>query len=126
MSTSENTPVGRWSGKVTYEGKVDEFSVDFADNGTLSLTTHRSTGEGRWTANGEGTFTFAVKEKFQMLPNGERPPGVLPGAAYVQIEITARRTGSTFTGSGTAQIRGADESLIHSTQAEMTAQRVIQ
>jgi len=88
MSTSQTSPVGRWSGKVTYEGKVDEFTVDFANNGTLSLTTHRSTGQGRWTANGEGTFTFTVKEEFQMLPNGQRPPGVLPGAAYVQIDIT--------------------------------------
>jgi hypothetical protein len=117
-------PVGRWSGRVVYEGKVDEYTVTFDENGDVSLATADSTGSGSWSATGGDTFSFSVKEVFIMDESGAAPAKVLPGAAYVQIDIDAQRAGSTFTGAGVAQVCGADGSLIHSITAQTSAERL--
>jgi hypothetical protein len=124
MSQVTDAPVGRWSGTVTYEGKVDEYTVAFNESGSVSLSTPESTGRGSWSATGQDTFDFTVKEVFNTDESGAAPDKVLPGAAYVEIHIAARRSGATFAGSGTAQVRGADGSVLHSTTAETTASQL--
>jgi hypothetical protein len=123
MTQSIDVPVGQWSGKVVYEGKTDEYTVTFDENGDVSLVTADSTGSGSWSATGQDTFSFMVKEVFTKDDSGAAPAKVLPGAAYVQINIDARHTGSAFTGEGIAEVRGADGSVIHSTKAETSAER---
>jgi len=117
-------PVGRWSGTASYEGKVDEYTVSFTEDGSVTLETTESTGTGTWSSTGPDTFTYTVKEVFTQDESGGMPAKVLPGAAYVEIHFDARRDGSTFTGTGTAQIRAADGSVIHSTTARTTAHQL--
>ncbi|MGY1683811.1 hypothetical protein [Geodermatophilus sp. SYSU D01176] len=124
MSEFANAPVGLWSGTVAYDGKKDDYTIGFSENGSVDLTTLESTGAGTWTMTGDGAFTYTVKEVFTVDEAGAPPEKVLPGAAYVQIDISAQHTGSTFTGSGIAHVRGADGRVIHSTLAKTVAHRV--
>lgn len=116
-------PTGRWTGEVAYEGQVDAFTIGFADNGTVSLDTAESTGAGTWSATGADTFTFSLKEVFKLDESGALPAKVLPGAAYIIIEVNAQREGTEFTGWGTARIYAADGALVHSTGVKVTAHR---
>jgi predicted ester cyclase len=119
-----NAPVGLWSGTVTYEGKQDEYTIGFNENGAVEMGTGESTGIGSWSVTGDETFRYSVRETFTPGANGEPPTKVIPGAAYVQIDITARRDGGTFTGSGTAEIRTRDGRLIHSSALQTLARQV--
>jgi hypothetical protein len=121
MTQVAGVAVGQWSGSVTYEGKVDEYTVVFDEDGTATLSTTESTGEGTWSATGPDTFTYTIKEYFKRDESGAVPDKVIPGAAYVEINIEARRSGATFAGSGTAYVRTADGQVIHSTAAETSA-----
>lgn len=120
MTQPVQTPVGRWSGTVSHDNETDEYTVVFSPNGTLSLTTAKSTGEGTWSVTGDGKFQFTVREIFnqdvgQHSPNGKR-------AAYIEIKIHAEQAGSAYTGSGTAQVHGPDGTVIYATTAQTTAQ----
>ncbi len=122
MSVSVDAPVGQWSGSVTHDGEVDEYTVTFAEDGAVSIVTAKSKGTGDWSTTGEGTFRFTIREVFnpevgQHSPNGMR-------AAYIQIDIDAQLTGSTYTGTGKAVVHGPDDVVIYSTGAETTARKV--
>jgi len=114
-------PVGRWAGEVAYGGKVDEYTVLFAEDGSMSLDTADSTGTGTWFATSADSFSFEVKEVFRLDESGAPPAKVLPGAAYIKIMIDARRDGGSFTGTGTAEIYTVDGRLVHSTAVETSA-----
>ncbi|MGI5237975.1 ester cyclase [Dactylosporangium sp. CA-139066] len=119
-----SAPVGLWSGTATYEGKRDEYTIGFNENGAVELRSSESTGVGSWWVTGDDEFRYSVREMFTMDASGAPPEKVIPGAAYVQIDITARRDGGTFTGSGTASIRTKDGRLIHSATVQTVAQQV--
>lgn len=125
MSAVISAPVGRWSGSVTYANKVDEYTVAFDENGFAQLTTPDSTGHGKWSATGADTFEFTIREEFTRDANGATTKQLLPGAAYIEIDITARRDGTTFAGAGTARVCATDGTVIHSTAARTTARQVV-
>lgn len=118
---SSVAPVGQWSGTVTHDGEVDEYTVTFSENGSLELTTRKSSGQGSWSATGEDTFSFTFKEVFNVDAGQHSPNG--KAAAYIQIDIDARRSGSTYSGSGTAEVHGPDGAVIYSTVASTTARQ---
>lgn len=121
MAESAESPKGAWTGSVTYDGQVDDYTATFDENGSLSMTTKRSTGSGTWSPTGSDTFRFTVKEYFnhdvtQISPTGKH-------VEYIQIDFDARRTGPTYSGSGTAVVYGTDGSVVYSTKAETTARQ---
>lgn len=124
MLDANEAPLGRWTGTVSYEGQTDEYTIEFAEDGTVSLDTPASTGQGIWTESGQGAFAFVVKEEFKRDEAGNLPPKVLPGAAYIDIEIEARRTGPNYAGAGVARIRMADGTAMHTTSVETAAHLV--
>jgi hypothetical protein len=121
MTVSMSSPVGCWSGEVTYGDKVDEYTVVFSDDGSLTLDTADSAGSGTWAAAAEGSFSFEVKEVFKLDEAGTPPAKVLPGAAYIKIMIDARRDGGSFSGTGTAEIYTADDQMVASTPVDTSA-----
>ena len=122
MADTQLSPVGRWSGEAAYAGNVDEFIAEFSEDGTVRLDTPHSDGAGSWASTGPDAFSFAVKEVFRRDENGELPPKVLPGAAYIRIAIEARREDDVFTGPGTAEICTAEGQVMHSVAVEIKAQ----
>ncbi|MET9104499.1 dehydrogenase [Streptomyces antibioticus] len=123
MPDSPGSPVGRWAGTVTHDGEVDEYTVTFAEDGSLVVVTQKSTGAGSWTRAGDEAFTFFLREDFntdvtQISPTGFR-------AAYIKIDIEARLEGDgKFTGTGKAVVHGPDDTVIYATDAETDAHRV--
>ncbi|MEV7996809.1 dehydrogenase [Streptomyces sp. NPDC086077] len=122
MPVSTWTPVGRWTGTVTHDGEVDDYTVTFEPDGSLSVTTKKSTGTGSWTVTSDTELEFSLREDFnldvtQISPNGHH-------AAYIQIDISARRDGDTLTGEGKAVVHGPDDAVIYGTDATTEARRV--
>ncbi|MEW2636204.1 dehydrogenase [Streptomyces sp. NPDC048389] len=122
MSVSTWTPVGRWTGTVSHDGEVDDYTVTFEPDGSLSVTTRKSTGYGSWTVTADNALEFSLREDFnvdvtQISPNGHH-------AAYIQIDITARREGEGFTGEGKAVVHGPDDVVIYATDARTEAHRL--
>lgn len=124
MADTNLSPVGRWSGGAAYAGNVDEFVAEFFPDGSVVIDTPHSDGTGSWTATGPDAFSFEVNEHFKRDENGQLPPKVLPGAAYVRIAITAQRDGDSFAGPGTSEICTADGQVMHSLPVQITAERV--
>lgn len=115
------TLVGQWTGTVTHDGEVDEYTVTFNENGSLELSTRKSSGQGSWSATGQDTFSFTFREIFNADAGQHSPNG--HAAAYIQIDIDAQHTGSTYTGTGKAEVHGPDDAVIYSTVADTTARR---
>jgi hypothetical protein len=123
QATEAPTVVGTWTGTVTYEGKVDAYTVTFAADGSVELTTEDSTGTGSWTATGPDTVSWSLKEHFKRDESGNAPAKVIPGAAYIEISIESTVDGDAFSGAGTAQICTAEGHVIHATRAETTGRK---
>jgi len=119
-----NAPYGTWKGAVTYEGNVDEYTIEFTQTGQTVMDTEDSVGTGTWVETSPNTFVFTSKEQFKLDEHGNRPAKVIQGADYVQIAITATRDGDTFSGVGTAEVRGLDGSIMFATKAETAASKV--
>lgn len=122
MPVSTWTPVGRWTGTVSHDGEVDDYTVTFQPDGSLSVTTQKSTGYGSWTVTGDDVLEFSLREDFnvevtQISPNGHH-------AAYIQIDIAARSDGETFSGEGKAVVHGPDDVVIYATDARTEARRL--
>ncbi|MET7457900.1 dehydrogenase [Streptomyces sp. NPDC005574] len=122
MSVSAKSPVGQWTGEVAHDGEVDVYTATFEPDGSLSVTTSKSTGTGSWAATGDQSFDFSVREDFnpdftQISPTGKR-------AAYIRIEFSAEHDGEKFTGAGKAIIYAADDSLIYATEARTEGRRL--
>jgi len=116
MSDNAGSPVGSWTGTVTHDGEVDEYTVDFAADGTLEMVTAVSKGVGGWKSIGPDTFSFECKEIFN--EDAGMPP------AYIQIELEAKLTDVGFTGFGKATIYSdLDDRLIYYTNADTVARR---
>ncbi|QOV47614.1 dehydrogenase [Streptomyces chromofuscus] len=101
---------------------MDDYTVTFEPDGSLSVTTKKSTGTGSWTVTGDTELEFSLREDFnldvtQISPNGHR-------AAYIRIDITARHDGDTLTGEGKAVVHGPDDVVIYGTDATTEARRV--
>lgn len=122
MPESAGSLVGKWEGKVSHDGEVDDYTVTFDGDGSLSISTQKSGGSGTWSVTGDETFEFTMRETFnpdvgQISPNGHH-------AAYIQIDISAQRSGDSFSGSGKAVVHGPDGAVIYATDAETTARLV--
>jgi hypothetical protein len=121
MTQVTDAPVGQWSGTVSYGPKTERFTVSFQDNGTATLTTAQTAGNGTWSATGPDTFEFTLTEFFDKAdPDSERH---VTGVDHIVIGIAARRTGSTFAGTGTAEVYGADNSPIVTIPVDINAQQ---
>ncbi|MFE6104068.1 dehydrogenase [Streptomyces laurentii] len=102
------SPLGVWTGTVSHDGKADEFTISFTLDGVVTSTTRVSGGRGDWSADEDGSFRYTLREEFT--------PGLgLPG--FVQISISARRDGETYTGTGNATVHAPDGTRLHSTTA---------
>jgi hypothetical protein len=124
MADITQTPVGRWTGEVAYDGKVDEYTVSFAEDGSVSLETAESDGSGTWSSTEASSFSYEVTEVFKVDEFGAMPEKVLPGAAYIKITIDARKDGATFSGTGKAEIFTMDGQMVHSTAVTTSASLV--
>ncbi|MBN0048312.1 dehydrogenase [Streptomyces actuosus] len=101
---------------------MDDYTVTFEPDGSLTVVTKKSTGTGSWTVTGDDALEFSLREDFnvditQISPNGHR-------AAYIQIDISARRDGDTIAGEGKAVVHGPDDVVIYATGAQTEARRV--
>ncbi|MFE3718128.1 acyl-CoA dehydrogenase family protein [Streptomyces cyaneofuscatus] len=105
-------PEGVWTGAVLHDGQSDEFTISFTPDGVVTLTTPISTGEGKWAAGENGSFSYTLRESFK--------PGIGP-AGYVTVSIDARRDEATYTGSGACTVHSPDGAVVHETFAETTA-----
>ena len=91
-------------------------------DGSLSVTTKKSTGTGSWAVAGDTELRFSLREDFnldftQISPTGHR-------AAYIRIDFTARHHGDTITGEGRAVVHGTDDSVIYGTDATTDVRRL--
>lgn len=114
--------MGTWTGTVSHDEESDDYTVTLEDDGSVALVTRRSRGTGRWVTTGDDSFLLTLKEVFHKEVNQHSPNGM--AAEYIQINIDARVSGDTFSGSGTAAVHGPDDTVIYSTQAQTTAARV--
>jgi len=112
---SADSPIGLWSGVATYDGRTDEITLDFRADGTVSLRTAASAGQGTWAAAGPGRFTYHLIER---LPGGDGPGG------HVDIRVDARIEGAAYHGTSTADIRDAAGTVVHTVSASVAARRV--
>nr|WSY57742.1 dehydrogenase [Streptomyces sp. NBC_00886] len=122
MSISAARLSGKWEGTVSHDGEVDHYAVVFEEDGSLAVITKKSGGSGTWIATGDGSLEFSFREVFnsdagQISPNGHH-------AAYIQIDIAAELSGTTFTGAGKAVVHGPDGVVIYATDAQTTARLV--
>ncbi len=106
--------VGLWKGTVTHDEQTDPFSIVFADDGKVILTTPFSTGEGEWKATGERSFSYRVKEVFNNLE-------IMPG--WININVNAVRNEDAYTGSGLCYVHAPDGSVVGSTLAHVSGRR---
>jgi hypothetical protein len=124
MTQVTDTPVGQWSGTVSYGPKVEAFTVSLDDDGVAVLTTDATSGQGTWSVTGPDTFEFTVKEFLNQGDSGELAERQVTGIDHLIISIAATQSGATFEGTGTADVHGSDGSLIFSIAAQISAQQV--
>jgi len=124
MTQVTDTPVGQWSGTVSYGPKVEAFTVSLDDDGVATLNTDATSGQGTWSVTGPDTFEFTVKEFLNQGDSGELAERQVTGIDHLIISIAAQQTGSTFVGTGTAEVYGNDQALIFSVAAQIDAQQV--
>ncbi len=105
------TPVGVWAGTAVHDGQTETFTISFAPDGGLTLVTPISTGRGTWEPTEDG-FTYAFRET--LAPEAGRP-------GYVDVVVRARRSGGIYTGSGPAEVRTPDGTVVHRTTFETSA-----
>ncbi|MFF1506870.1 hypothetical protein [Streptomyces sp. NPDC058326] len=114
MTAADTTyigPLGQWQGTVTHDEHTDEFALTFAADGTVSLRTPFSTGEGTWTPTGARSFSYTIKEVFDNR-------NVMPG--WIAINVDATHYEGTYTGSGLCYIHAPDGTVVGSTFAHVT------
>ncbi|RLK53979.1 hypothetical protein [Actinokineospora cianjurensis] len=109
------TPVGVWRGVVRHDGQTDDYTISFAQDGTIALRTSATVGTGTWVAGQAGRFTYALTETFTEASGH---------AGRIQAEVESRIEGAAISGAGTARIYSADGALVHTTRAEITGERV--
>jgi hypothetical protein len=123
MSPVVGAPVGRWTGTVIYGPKVEEFTVVFEDGGVATLSTSATSGQGDWSSTGEETFDFTIKERLHTGDSGVSGTTVVTGIDHLVISISARLSGPSFDGAGTARVYDAAGAEIFAIAARMTAQQ---
>lgn len=109
------TPVGVWTGQVSYDGHTDSYTISFAPDGTVALRTSATVGTGTWAAGPTGGFTYDLTETF--TPASGR-------AGRVEAHVEASLEGAAHSGVGTARIYTPDGVMVHTTTAEFTGERV--
>lgn len=124
MSQIFGALIGRWVGTVSYGPKVEEFTIDFEDNGGVTLTTAGTKGYGNWSTTGDDTFDFTVEEKLNHGDSGSLDSREVNGIDHLMINISARLSGSSFEGSGMARVYDAAGSEIIAVAAQTSAQQL--
>jgi hypothetical protein len=125
MSEIACAPVGRWAGTVTYGPKVEEFTVAFAEDGTLTESTSATTGRGNWVGTGENTFDFSIEETLNTGDSGVSGDTVVTGIDHLVITISAGLSGSSFDGTGVARVYDAAGTEIFAIAARMNAKQLV-
>ncbi len=121
MSRVVGAPVGHWAGTVSYGPKIQEFTVEFADDGGLTLSTTETTGHGTWFVTGDNTFDFVIRETLNQGDSGRSGDTVVTGIDHLVVTISAQVTDSYFEGSGTAEVFDAAGTIIFSVPAQLNA-----
>jgi hypothetical protein len=116
--------VGQWAGTVTYGPKVQEFTFTFDDDGSATLVTTETTGHGKWVATGEDSFDIAMRETLNFGDSGVSGETVVTGIDHLVVAISAKLEGSTFAGSGTAEVFDKEGTTIFLIDAFIDAERV--
>lgn len=124
MSQIAGSPVGQWTGTVTYGPKVEEFTVSFEDNGEAELATEATRGRGSWLVTGEDTFDFSIREKLNQGDSGTSGDNVVTGIDHLVISISARLAGPAFDGTGMARVYDAAGTEIFAIAATINAQQL--
>ena len=107
-------PVGVWSGVVRFDQQEEQFTISFAADGSITLRTPISNGEGEWVWVGPKRFTYNLKETFS---------AEAPMAGWVDIAVDASVEGVTYSGVGTAKIHNEAGDVVHATSATFSADR---
>ncbi|WP_112263597.1 hypothetical protein [Lentzea terrae] len=100
---------GRWRARVGRPGGDTESELEFAEDGTATLTVG-GRGSGTWTATGPGTFSYRILEE---LPEGS-----------IEIAQDAVLKGDEFISSGITKVRLADGSTAREAHVRITAKRL--
>ncbi|WP_338783630.1 hypothetical protein [Streptomyces sp. DG1A-41] len=106
------TPVGVWTGTAVHDDQTETFTISFAPDGGLTLVTPISTGRGTWEPTESG-FTYAFTET--LAPEAGRP-------GHVDVVVRARCSGGTYAGSGPAEVRTPDGTVVHRTTFDTSAE----
>ncbi|MEV8594596.1 hypothetical protein [Streptomyces sp. NPDC052012] len=93
-------PVGTWQATVVREGATYDVTLSFATDRSVCLVSPAGASKGRWHHTGKDAFAYDIREMWY------DPNGTLEG--WVDIAQSARRTGDTFTGSGTSTVHAPD------------------
>jgi len=124
MTQVTDTPVGQWSGPVSYGPKVEAFTVSLDDDGVATLNTDATSGRGPGRSPGPDTFEFTVKEFLNQGDSGELAERQVTGIDHLIISIAAQQTGSTFVAPARRRCTATTRPLIFSVAAQIDAQQV--
>jgi hypothetical protein len=108
------SPVGVWSGLAKYDGRIDQITVSFADDGTVALRTQVSAGRGNWVRSGPQRFTYHLKEELG-------PETAMTGS--LDIDVEAEMDGAEYRGVSTAKISDRTGAVVRTIVAEVSASR---
>lgn len=109
------SPVGVWTGSVSHDGQTDPYTISFSPDGTIALRTPVTVGTGTWAAGPPGQFTYELTETFT-------PASGHPG--YLKAHVEARMQETAHTGVGAARIYTPDGTLVHTTTAQSSGERI--
>jgi hypothetical protein len=125
MSQLVDTLAGEWAGTVIYGPKVQEFTVVFAEDGTVALTTTETTGHGTWSATGSDTFEIALNEKLNHGDSGVSGDTVVTGIDHLVVRLEARVDGGSFEGGGSAEVYDAEGNMIFNIAAQISGWQLV-
>ena len=108
------SPVGVWSGVVRFDQKEEQFTISFAQDGSIVLRTPISTGEGAWVWVGPKRFTYNLKETFS---------AGAPVAGWADIAVEASVEVATYSCTGIAKIHNPAVDVVHTALATFSADR---
>jgi len=124
MSGMTDVLVGGWAGMVIYGPKAEEFTVTFDDDGTATLVSDGTTGQGNWSVTGPGTFDFSIKEKLNFGDSGVSGDAVVTGIDHLVISISASMSGTSFEGTGIARVYDGAGTEIFAIDARVSARQL--
>ena len=113
MSGFADLLAGEWAGAVLYGPKAEKFAITFDDDGTATLISDGTTGQGSWSATGADTFYLEIKEKLNVGDSGMSGDTVVTGIDHLVIAVSAKLSGPAFGGIGIPAFEGAGKARVY-------------